>query len=104
MSYIVKAIAGILITVFLVSCATPVPAPAVPEIPSDITYFEQLIDEPSTEQDLIHNMTVLEFMYINQKLQTYSLLQYIAKLADDAGAYSSYGEKIAEIKSIYALS
>ena len=103
MNYVVKAIVGIIITVFLVSCATPAPAPAVPEIPSDLKYFEQLVDEPSTEQDLVNNMTVLEFMYVNQKLQTYNLMQYIAKLADDTKAYTAYGEKIAEIKSIYNL-
>lgn len=98
----IKGIIAILITVFLVSCAT-VPQAQVPTLPSDDTLLEQLVDEPANEKDLLHNNIVFEYLYVNQKLQTYNLMQYIAKLADDMKSYNAYGEKISEIKNVYNL-
>lgn len=88
----------------LISCATAVPKPAVPEIPNDDAFLDELIEEPKTASDLLHNMTVMEYLYANSKLQTFRLAEYIAKLADDKEAEKSYRRKIEYIEAEYGLS
>lgn len=92
----------ILITVFLMSCTTPITA-RVPEIASDDAMLEKLIENPKTEEDMLYNSIVLEHLYVNQKLQTYSLLEYIATLAEDKDAKTLYTNKIENIKKVYDL-
>lgn len=92
----------ILITAFMVGCATPMKA-QLPAIAPDDAMLEKLIDEPKTEQDLLHNSIVLEHLYINQKLQSYTLLEYIATLANDSESKAIYAGKIENIKDIYDM-
>ena len=98
----IKGIIAILITVFLVSCAT-VPQAQVPTLPSDDTLLEQLIDEPANENDLLHNNIVFEYLCVNQKLQTYNLMKYISTLAKDKKSLDLYEGKIKAINDIYGI-
>ena len=98
-----KAILILATMLLLVSCATAMPKPAVPEIPSDNAFLDELIEEPKTASDLLHNMTVMEYLYANSKLQTFRLAEYIAKLADDKDAERSYRRKIEYIEAEYSL-
>lgn len=98
-----KTILIIAAMLMLISCATSVPKPAVPEIPNDDAFLDELIEEPKTSSDLLHNMTVMEYMYVNSKLQTFRLAEYIAKLADDKESEKAYRMKIAYIEAEYGL-
>lgn len=99
----IKGLIAILITVLLVSSCATAPSAMVPELPSDDAIFEQLIDAPLTEQDLLHNSIVFEFLYVNQKLQTYNLMKYISTIAKDNKSYELYDGKSNEIKKLYGI-
>lgn len=103
MEEFIKGLIAIIITVFLVASCATTPVAKVPELPSDDALLEQLIDAPATENDLLHNSIVFEFLYVNQKLQTYNLMKYISTLAKDSKAYELYDGKTGEIKKLYGI-
>lgn len=103
MEEFIKGLIAIIITVFLVASCATAPVAKVPELPSDDAIFEQLIDAPITEQDLLHNSIVFEYLYVNQKLQTYNLMKYISTLAKDNSSYELYDGKSNEIKKLYGI-
>ena len=91
------------VLVFTVSCSTVKPSPMVPDLPSDSSLFDSLIEEPETELDLLNNLTVFEFLYVNQKIQTYNLMVYICQLTGDNAKQRIYEDKILNIKEIYGI-
>ena len=92
-----------LMLIFTVSCSTVKPSPMVPDLPSDSSLFDSLIEEPETELDLLNNLTVFEFLYVNQKIQTYNLMVYKCQLAGDKDMQRIYENKIFDIKEIYGI-
>lgn len=105
MKYILKALISIIITVFLTtSCATTTPTAIVPTLPSDTKFFDYYIEEPKTIEDYNTNLTILEYVYANQKMQTYELMSYISTLANDKENKELYEGKVAEIQALYGIS
>ena len=104
MREIIIGFISIVITAFMVSCATPIEIDArVPELASDEAMLDMLIDEPQTQGDLMQNSIVLEYLYANQKMQNYMLLEYIAKLASDKDSEELYKGKADTIRELYGL-
>ena len=95
---------SIIFTVLMIGCSTTETlVPQVPELPSDEAMIDMMIDEPQTVKDLMHNMTVLEYLYANQKMNTYILQSYIAECAGDKESMELYQGKIQTIKETYGL-
>lgn len=102
----IKKIFVLLILIFLTaSCShTEYPTAQVPDLPSDDKMFDSLILDPKTNLDLLNNLNVFEFLYANQKVQTYNLMVYISQLAKDKNSEELYQNKVKEIYSIYGIS
>ena len=102
----IKKIFVLLILIFLTaSCShTEYPTAQVPTLESDDKMFDSLILDPKTNLDLLNNLNVFEFLYVNQKIQTYNLMVYISQLATDKESEELYKNKINEIYSIYGIS
>lgn len=102
----IKKLLILLILIFLTaSCShTEYPTAQVPDLPSDDKMFDSLILDPKTNLDLLNNLNVFEFLYANQKVQTYNLMVYISQLAKDKNSEELYQNKVKEIYSIYGIS
>ena len=102
----IKKFVVLLILIFLAtSCShTEYPTAHVPELSSDDELFDSLILDPKTNLDLLNNRNVVEFLDVNQKIQTYNLMVYISQLATDKESEELYKNKINEIYSIYGIS
>ena len=100
-----KLILVVLLIFLAASCShTEYPTAHVPELSSDDELFDSLILDPKTNLDLLNNLNVFEFLYVNQKIQTYNLMVYISQLATDKESEELYKNKIKEIYSIYGIS
>lgn len=99
-------LASILLTVLLTGCASTgkdAIAISIPDLPSDEAMLEELIEEPETTKDILHNSIVFEYLYANAKMQVYILQKHIADCIGDKGASKEYEERIRTIQEAYAL-